>query len=89
MADLPYVSEFQVKVEQHESGWDVVTIADGERSVISQHPDKTAADYAAEQIQRTATRHLGAAQQVEPDPAKYCCASLRMTMMASMGWTTI
>lgn len=71
VADLPHVSEFEVKVEQHESGWAVVTFGDGVRSVISHHPDKAAADYAAEQLQRTATRHVGAAERVAPDPAKY------------------
>lgn len=71
MADVPHVSDFEVKVEQHEGGWAVVTIADGNRSVISEHPDKSEADYAAEQLERTANRHVGAATKVQPDPAKY------------------
>ena len=70
MADLPHVDNFDVQVEQQEEGWAVVTVADGKRSVISHHPDKDAAEYAATQVDRTANRHSGFTQ-VAPDPEKY------------------
>lgn len=71
MSDAAPVNDFDVKVEQQDDGWAVVTVADGERSIVSHHPDKDAAEFAATQVKETATRHAGAIPPVPPDPEKY------------------
>lgn len=66
-----HVDEFDVVVENQDAGWAVITVADGVRSVINHHPDRESAEFAAQHIERGATRYDNAAAVVEPEPEKY------------------
>lgn len=66
-----HVDDFDVVVEKQDAGWAVITVADGVRSLIGHHPDRESAQFAARHIERGATRYDHAAQEVEPEPAKY------------------
>ncbi len=72
MSDITPTENFGVSVEQTDAGWVVVADADGERKQIGDaHPDREQAEQYATHMGSAADRFTGAAEVVEPDPAKY------------------
>jgi hypothetical protein len=57
------VENFSVTVERHGNSWEIVTTADGVRTVIESHSDEESARRQAELLERTATRHENAARE--------------------------